>query len=122
MTDAFCSVGKKRKEKKRKPLGLMNQDAIATPSRHSYKSTILSVAMLWITCHHGMMCPQVADGDSLQIRMVAANILNKQSWTADRGWPSSFGVERGANNPHCKIICYKMFYRASDLDRFFGMT
>jgi len=30
---------------------------------------------------------------------VAANILNKQSWTADRGWSSSLGVGRGANNP-----------------------
>ena len=29
---------------------------------------------------------------------VAANILNKQSRTADGGWPYSFGVGRGANN------------------------
>jgi hypothetical protein len=29
---------------------------------------------------------------------VAANILNKQSRTADKGWPSSLGVGRGANN------------------------
>jgi len=28
----------------------------------------------------------------------AANILNKQSRTADKGWPSSVGVRRGANN------------------------
>ena len=33
---------------------------------------------------------------------VAANILNKQSRTVDKGWPSSFGVGRGVNNfsPH----------------------
>ena len=30
---------------------------------------------------------------------VAANKLNKQSWTADKGWSSSLGVGRGANNP-----------------------
>ena len=30
---------------------------------------------------------------------VAADILNKQSRTADRGWFSSLGVGRGANNP-----------------------
>ena len=30
---------------------------------------------------------------------VAANKLNKQSWTADKGWPSSLGVGRGANYP-----------------------
>jgi hypothetical protein len=30
---------------------------------------------------------------------VAANILNKQSWTDNNGWPSSLGVGRGVNNP-----------------------
>jgi len=30
---------------------------------------------------------------------VAVNKLNKQSWTADKGWSSSLGVGRGANNP-----------------------
>jgi hypothetical protein len=29
---------------------------------------------------------------------VAANILNNQSRTADKGWPSSLGVGRGSNN------------------------
>jgi hypothetical protein len=39
----------------------------------------------WVPCHHGMARPQVADGgDALQIGRVAANILNKQSRTADR--------------------------------------
>ena len=32
------------------------------------------------------------------IRRVAANILNKQSRTAGKGWPSSLGFGRGANN------------------------
>jgi hypothetical protein len=35
----------------------------------------------------------------LQIWGVAANILNKQSWTADKGWSSTLGVGHGANNP-----------------------
>jgi hypothetical protein len=40
----------------------------------------------WVPCHHGMARPQVADGvDSLWIWRVAANILNKQSRTADKG-------------------------------------
>jgi hypothetical protein len=30
---------------------------------------------------------------------VAANILNKQSWAADKGWSSNLGVGHGANNP-----------------------
>jgi hypothetical protein len=42
---------------------------------------------------------QVADGgEGLQIWRVAANILNKQSRTADKVWTSSLGVGRGANN------------------------
>ena len=30
---------------------------------------------------------------------VAANKLNKQSWTSEKGWSSGLGVGRGANNP-----------------------
>jgi hypothetical protein len=42
--------------------------------------------------------PQVADGgDGFQIWRVASNILNKQSGTADKGWSSILGVERGPN-------------------------
>jgi len=41
-------------------------------------------------CHHGMSRPRVADEeDGLQIWRVAANILTKQSRTADKGWSSS---------------------------------
>jgi hypothetical protein len=36
--------------------------------------------------------------NGLQIWRVAANILYKQSRTADKGWYSSLGVGRGANN------------------------
>jgi hypothetical protein len=40
----------------------------------------------WVPCHHGMARPQVADGgEVLRVRRVAANILNKQSWKADKG-------------------------------------
>jgi hypothetical protein len=49
--------------------------------------------------HHIMARPQVAcGGDGLQVLRVVANILNKQSRTADKGWSSSLGVRRGANN------------------------
>jgi hypothetical protein len=57
----------------------------------------------WVPCHHGMARPQVVDGgDGLQIWRVAANVLNKQSRTTDRGWSSSMEVGRGANNHHRK--------------------
>jgi uncharacterized membrane protein len=40
----------------------------------------------WVSCHHGMARPQVADGgDALHLWRAAANILNKQSRTADKG-------------------------------------
>jgi hypothetical protein len=53
----------------------------------------------WVPCHHYMARPQVADeGDVLQVWRVAANILNKQSRTADKRWSSSLGVGRGASN------------------------
>jgi hypothetical protein len=50
----------------------------------------------WVHCHHGKARPRLADrGDGLQIWRVAANVLNKQSRTADSGWSSSLGVWRG---------------------------
>jgi hypothetical protein len=53
----------------------------------------------YIHCHHGMACPQAADGgDGLQIWRVAANIFNKQWRTAEKGWSSSLGVGHGASN------------------------
>jgi hypothetical protein len=64
-----------------------------------YGSVRPSGHVKWVPCHHGMARPQVADGgEGLQVWRVAANILNKQSRTADKGWPSSLGVGRGANN------------------------
>ena len=50
-------------------------------------------------CHHGMARPQVVDRGTASLWRVAAKKLNKQSWTADKGWSSSLGVGRGANNP-----------------------
>jgi hypothetical protein len=39
---------------------------------------------------------------SLKIWRVAANILNKQYRTADKGWSSSLVVGRGVTTPHLK--------------------
>ena len=40
------------------------------------------------------------------IRRVAASILNKQSWTSDKGWSSSLEVGRGVKNssPYKRIL------------------
>jgi len=37
-------------------------------------------------------------GNSPQLGRVSVNILNKQSWAADKGWSSSWGVGQGTNN------------------------
>jgi len=43
--------------------------------------------------------PRVADGgEFLQMSRVAANILTKQSCTAEKEWSSSLGVGRWANS------------------------
>jgi hypothetical protein len=52
-------------------------------------------------CDHSMACPQVADGgDGLQICRVGANILNKQSWKANKAWASRLGVGWGGLTTH----------------------
>jgi hypothetical protein len=59
------------------------------------------VPVIWIPCHHGMARPRIANrGDGLQIWRVAANILNKQSRTANSERSSSLGDGRWSNNPH----------------------
>jgi hypothetical protein len=56
------------------------------------------VHVRWVPCHHVMARPQVADGgDIFQFWRVVANILNKQSRTADKMWFYSLGLGRGAN-------------------------
>jgi hypothetical protein len=51
------------------------------------------------TYHHCMALSRAADGgDGLLLWRVAANILNKQSRTAENWWSSSFRVGRGINN------------------------
>jgi hypothetical protein len=49
--------------------------------------------------------------EGLQIRRVAAHILNKQSRTANKGWSSSLGIGRGANS-HRHIFFVTKCFRA----------
>jgi hypothetical protein len=58
--------------------------------------------------------PDAADG--LQIWRLAANILNKQSRTADKGNALAWGSGEGLTTPHRKKkkkTCYEMLHRAS---------
>jgi hypothetical protein len=64
---------------------------------------LLIMHVRWVPCHHGMARPQVADGgDGLQIWRVAANILNKQSRTADKWWSLAWGLSVGLTTPPLK--------------------
>jgi hypothetical protein len=40
----------------------------------------------------------------LRVRRVAVNILNKQLWTADKGWSSSLGLGVGLTTPYRKFF------------------
>jgi len=44
-----------------------------------------------------MACPKVVNGERTPIGRVAANKLNKQTRTADKGWSFSWGFGRGTN-------------------------
>jgi hypothetical protein len=68
------------------------------PNSHSGNQEI--IRLLWKPkvhyCVHNS--PFAADGgDSFQIWKVDANVLNKQSRTAYKGWGLSWGVGRGAD-------------------------
>jgi hypothetical protein len=63
------------------------------PNNIRWRIQAMKSHVRWVPSHHGMARSQIADGRA------AANILNKQSRTADKGWSSSLGVGRGANNP-----------------------
>jgi hypothetical protein len=42
------------------------------------RQKVLDIHVKWVPCHHVMAGPQVADeGDSLQISIKVANMLNK---------------------------------------------
>jgi len=55
---------------------------------------------------------------------IAANILDYQSRTADKGWSSSLGgLGEGLINVHLENPpCYEMSHRALGLDGYFGTT
>jgi hypothetical protein len=55
----------------------------------------------WVSCHHGMARPKVADGRrSLHIWRIAA--LYKQLRTADKGDPPAWGLGGELTTPHLK--------------------
>jgi hypothetical protein len=69
-----------------------------------------------------MTRPQGVDGgDGLQMCKVAANIMNKQSQTADKGGTPARELGVGLKTHHKKITLLQMLCRVSDLDWFFAV-
>jgi hypothetical protein len=64
---------------------------------------LITIHVRWVPCHHGMARPQVADGgDAFHLWRAAANIFNKQTRRADKGWFSSLELGVGLTTPHRK--------------------
>ena len=64
-----------------------------------------------------MVRPQVAGGGTASNVEIAVNILNKQLWTASKGWSSDLGLGEVVTVPHHKKWpCYEMDTCASELD------
>ena len=64
------------------------------------------------TCPVGMVRPQGADLATASSVSVAANILNKQSWTADKEW--SLGLGKVLTNT--KFRYYETFHKVLNLE------
>ena len=65
---------------------------------HIYKSMQLSPRDKWVPPTIAWRILRLWMEERPPIWRVAANILNKQLRTADKGWSSTLGVGRGANN------------------------
>jgi hypothetical protein len=81
-------------------------------------------SFLTCSCYLCPSSPQLGESlgcrwrDSLQLWRVAANILNTQQRSNDKGWSSSLGVRRGANNPSLlKISVLRKRHRSIGVGR-----
>jgi len=70
-----------------------------------------------------MALPEVEGGGTPPVWRVDANILNKQSQTADKGWSSSSVLSEMLTNPHRKnTAMLRTFSVASDLAPYVAQT
>jgi len=71
-----------------------------------------------LSLRHGVcVCVCVNGGEGLQIWRVAVNTLIISCGQLTRGGPSAWGFGIGLTTPHHKkLICYKVFQSALDLD------
>ena len=67
-----------------------------------FKTTLYRIHNKWVPVTTAWCVLRLWMEEQLLICRVAAKIPNKQLRTADKGWSSSLGVGRGANNPSLK--------------------
>jgi hypothetical protein len=86
-----------------KEVVVMQRGRDSSQTRGGSRKSTISGRIFWNSVLSGSLSPQhgAPSGcgwrNNLQLWRVAANTLNKQSQTADKGWSSSLGVGRGAN-------------------------
>jgi hypothetical protein len=74
-------------------------------------TSVCSDHVEWVLCHQGMAHSEIAGGVAVQIWRVTVNVLNKQSWSADRGGPSAWGVGTGLKTLYSKSLpCQEMLH------------
>jgi len=87
----------------KRPLGRLRHGWDNKMDLHEVGSTWLTIGAgsrhLWVPVTTAWRVLRLRIEERPPTRRVAANKLNKQSRTADKGWSSSLGVGRGANNP-----------------------
>ena len=64
---------------------------------------------MWVPVSMAGRVLRLRIGLGLQIWRVSANMLNKQSWAADRGSPPAWGLDEGLTIPHRKKETYESF-------------
>jgi hypothetical protein len=102
---------------------MVQATSMALNSSTCYFNKFQSSHVVWVPCHHGMARPLVADGgDGLQLWRVAANILDKQSPTAENWWSSRLLVGRCSNNSSRKECLLRNITKDSELDLLFGTS
>jgi len=106
----------------RKLYGLTSADKLSGKGTSGYKHQYANFPVIRgsLPPRHGASSCWVRR-NILQVRRLAANILNKQSRTADKGWSCRLGVGRGANysSPY-KLTHVTKFSQGFGLGLIFG--